>query len=101
MEAAEQERILAQQLKQEYQVQLAEARNQAQAIVDKAAKLAEQTKEEILEAARLENARLLKAAQEEIARERELAVGQLKNEVVALSMLMATKIIGPKPGRGA
>ena len=94
LETAEQERILAQELKQEYQAQLISARSQAQAIVDKAAKLAEQTKEEIMEAARLENARLLKVAQEEIARERELAVNQLKQEVVGIAMLAAAKIIG-------
>jgi F-type H+-transporting ATPase subunit b len=94
LETAEQERILAQELKKEHQAQLIAARSQAQAIVDKAAKLAEQAKEEILEVARLENARLLKAAQEEIARERELAVNQLKHEVVGISMLAASKIIG-------
>ncbi len=94
IETAEREKAAAEQLKREYQEQLAAARTQAQAIVDKAMKLAEQTKEEILAEARAENARLLKAAQEEIARERDHALAELRGEVVALSMAAATKIIG-------
>ena len=94
LNSAEQERAEAAKLKQEYQQQLLDARTQAQAIVDKAMRLAEQTKEEILEEARTENARLLKSAQEEIAREREYALTQLRTEVVALSMAAASKIVG-------
>lgn len=93
LETAERERASAEELKREYQAQLAAARTQAQEIVDKAVKLAEQTKEEILEEARAENARLLKTAQEEIARERDRALAEMRNEVVALSVLAAEKVI--------
>ena len=85
--------LLAEKLKQEYLAQLTEARVQAQTIVDKAAKLAEQTKDEILKEAREESARLLKATQEEIARERERAVAELKGDVVTLAVAAASKII--------
>lgn len=94
IQAAEKEQAEAAALKLEYQEQLASARTEAQAIVEKARKLAEESKEEILAEARAEHARLLKAAQEEIARERELAVAELKGEVVTLSLAAATKIIG-------
>lgn len=94
LETAEREKASAEELKREYQVQLAAARTQAQEIVDKAVKLAEQTKEEILEEARTENARLLKVAQEEITRERDRALSEMRNEVVALSVLAAEKVIG-------
>lgn len=94
LETAEQEKVAAEQLKREYQEQLAMARTQAQAIVDKAAKLAEQTKDEIIQEARAEHARLLKQTQEEIARERERAVAELRSEVVSLSIAAASKIIG-------
>ncbi|MDF2569021.1 MAG: atpF [Sporomusa sp.] len=93
LETAEQEKQAAEKLRQEYLAQLAEARTQAQAIVEKAAKLAEQTKEEMLKEAREESARLLKATQEEIARERDLAIAQLKGEVVTLAVAAASKII--------
>ena len=94
LENAERERKLAENLKREYQDQLAQARTQAQAIVEKATKLADQTKEEILTEARNENARLLKAAQEEIAREKESAVAEMRKEMVTLSVAAASKIIG-------
>lgn len=90
---AERERQEAQQLKLEYQQKLAEARTQAQAIVEKAEKLAIENKEEILKEARLESARILKTVQAEVARERELALAQLRGEVIALSMAAAGKII--------
>lgn len=93
LEMAEQEKQAAEKLKQEYLAQLAEARTQAQTIVEKAAKLAEQTKEEILKEAREESSRLLKATQEEIAREREQAIAELKCEVVTLAVAAASKII--------
>ncbi len=94
LESAEQDKLMAAKLKQEYETQLAEARSQAQAIVDKANKLAEQTKEEMIQQARQEHERLLKAAQDQIEREREKVVKELRSEVVTLSMLAATKIIG-------
>ncbi|MCE5286548.1 MAG: F0F1 ATP synthase subunit B [Pelosinus sp.] len=94
IETAEREKAEAAALKREYQQQLMAARTEAQAIVEKARKLAEESKEEILAEARTEHARLLKAAQAEIARERDLAVAELKGEVVTLSLAAATKIIG-------
>ena len=93
IESAERERQEAEQIKLGYQKQLADARTEAQAIVEKAEKLAEETKEEILKEARLESARILKTVQAEVARERELALAQMKGEVVALSMAAAAKII--------
>ena len=93
IDSAERVRKEAEELKSGYQEQLSQARLQAQAIVEKAEKLAEETKEEILQQARVESARILKTAQEEVARERTLALAQLKGEVVALSMAAATKII--------
>ena len=93
IDSAEKARQEAEELKIGYQEQLSQARHQAQAIVEKAEKLAEEAKEAIMQEARVESARILKTAQEEVARERALALAQLKGEVVALSMAAATKII--------
>lgn len=93
LDTAEQERLAAEQLKQDYLKQLADARMQAQTIVEKATKLAEQTKEEILQEARIESARLLKLAQQEISREREQAMKEFKGEVVSLAVAAAAKVI--------
>lgn len=93
IESAELAKVEAQQLKQDYQEQLSTARKEAQGLVDKAIKLAEQSKEDILEEARQEHARILKTVQAEIAREHEQALTQLKSEVVSLSMAAASKIV--------
>lgn len=94
LETAENEKKAAEQLRREHQEQLNSARAQAQAIVEKAVKLAEESKEEILAEARAEHARMLKNARDEIAREQEKALAELRSEVVSLSMAAATKIIG-------
>lgn len=94
LESAEQDKIAAAKLKEQYEAQLSQARYEAQQILEKTQKLAEQTREEILAEARAEHERLLKAAQEQIARERQQAVNELRQEVVTLSMIAAAKIIG-------
>ena len=93
LQSAEQERVAAQQLHKEYLDQMAQAKAQSQAILDKAVKTAESMKQEILEEARLENARLLKSAQDEIARQTELAIAGLREEVVSMSLAAAAKVI--------
>lgn len=93
LEQADRTKAEAEQLKAEYHQQLVLARTEAQNILDKAAKLAEQTKEEILAQARAEHAKMLKAAQEEIDRERAKALSDLRGEVAALSIAAASKII--------
>jgi F-type H+-transporting ATPase subunit b len=94
LESAERDRVAAEQMKADYQNQLQRAKDDAQAIVDKAMKLAEDTKNEIVASAREEHARLLEAAQVQITRERQQALEDIRSEVVMLSLAVATKIIG-------
>lgn len=94
MAAAEQEKLQAETLRQENERLLSEARAQAQSIVDKAVKLAEKSKEDIILEARKEQERLIKAAQEEISREKDAALAQMRAEMVSVSLAAATKIIG-------
>ena len=91
--SAEKERQAAEQLRQDYQQQMQDARTQAQAIIDKAVKTAEQMKQEILEEARAEHARMLKNAQLEIARQTDAAMAGIRGEVVAMTVAAAAKII--------
>ena len=91
--SAEQERAAAEQLRREYVEQMAQAKAQSQAIVDKAVKTAELMKQEILEEARQENARMLKAAQDEIARQTEQAIAGIRDEVVNMSLAAAAKVM--------
>ncbi len=94
IEAADQERISAEKLRAEYQQQMHNAKSDAQAIVDKALKLADTTKDDIIASAREEHARLLENAQEKIARERQQALEDIRGEVVTISVAAAAKIIG-------
>lgn len=94
LEAADNDKKAAEELKAQYQKQLALARTQAQEIVDKAIKIAEESKQQILAEARAENERMLQNAKAEIESERVRAIAELKGEVVTLSINAATKIIG-------
>jgi F-type H+-transporting ATPase subunit b len=94
IESAEADELKAQELLKEYHDQLATARIQAQEIVDKAIKRAQEERAAHVKETKREIDQMRKAAQAEIVQERERAVAQLKGEVVALSMAAATKIIG-------
>ena len=83
----------AESLKKSYQAQLAEAREKAQAIVDKAEKVAASNRETSLQDTKREIEQMKKAAQAEIQRDRERAADQLKKEIVALSLLAAGKVV--------
>jgi F-type H+-transporting ATPase subunit b len=92
--SAEQHQAEAAKMKAEYQAQLVQARTEAQAIVEKATKLAEQERDQIIRETKDETAKLLKQAQAEIQREQEKALMHLRNEVATLSVMAAGKIIG-------
>lgn len=83
----------AESLKKDYQAQLAEAREKAQAIVDKAEKVAASNRETSLQDTKREIEQMKKAAQAEIQRDRERAADQLRKEIVALSLLAAGKVV--------
>ncbi|WP_257348299.1 F0F1 ATP synthase subunit B [Pseudalkalibacillus decolorationis] len=72
---------------------LREARKEAQALIEAAKKQGEQQGEAILQAAREESNRMKEAALSEIGREKEQAVQTLRNEVAALSVQIASKVI--------
>lgn len=83
----------AEELKKSYQTQLAEAREKAQAIVDKAEKVAASNREASIQDTKREIEQMKKAAQAEIQRDHERAADQLKKEIVALSLLAAGKVV--------
>ena len=90
---AQKEREEAEAMKAEYKAQLAQARAEAQAIVAKAEHTAKESRDAILAEAKREQARMLQAAREEIALERQRAVAELRREVVTLSTMAAAKVL--------
>lgn len=77
----------------EYQNQLANARTKAQDIVDKAEKRAQEDHEAFVQATQKEIAQMKEAAEQQIQRERQQAVEQLKGEMITLSLAAASKIV--------
>lgn len=94
LEGAEKARISAEQLEAEYKQQMVAARQEAQTILDKAAKQAEAQTQAQLQEVREQISREKAQAQEEIIREREKAMRELRQEVVSLSVAVAGKVIG-------
>lgn len=96
LDAAERQQTEAAKMREENQSLLVQARAEAQAIIDKATKLGEQTREDIIRETKEETAKMLNHAKNEIAWQQEKALADLRKEVAALSVLAAGKIIGEK-----
>jgi F-type H+-transporting ATPase subunit b len=77
----------------QYQDQLAGARIKAQEIIDKAEKRTREDHEASMQTTKAEIDQMKHAAQQEIQRERALAVEKLKGQVAALSIAAAEKIV--------
>ncbi|WP_347489365.1 F0F1 ATP synthase subunit B [Desulfoscipio sp. XC116] len=94
--AAEEERKQAEALRREYLDELQKAKNEAQSIVQKSVKAAEEQAHEIIEAAKAESNRIKESALQDINREKEKAVAELRDQVAALSILVAGKVVSEK-----
>ena len=83
----------AEQFKADYAAQIANARQEAQQIVEKAVQQAVATTREQLAAAREQIEREKERARQDIVNERDRAMNNLRNEVISLSVAMATKVV--------
>jgi F-type H+-transporting ATPase subunit b len=72
---------------------LADARRQAQEILDRAEKLGEELREELRQKGRQEQEAMITRARAELAQEREQAVSQLRRQVADLVLLATQKIL--------
>ena len=83
----------AEQFKADYAAQIANARQEAQQIVEKAVQQAEATTREQLATAREQIEREKERARQDIVNEHDRAMNNLRNEVISLSVAMATKVV--------
>lgn len=90
---AEADRKEAESTLVQYRQKLADANVKAQEIVNKAEKVARDEHDAAIEATKKEIELMKKNAEEDIQRDRERIAAQLKDEVVALSLAAAGKII--------
>jgi len=77
----------------EYRQQMQNARQEAQAILDRAAKMGEETKEEIITRARGEANRTLEQARAEIEGEKSKALLAIRSEAATLAIMAAGKVL--------
>lgn len=93
LDKAEADRKAAEQTLEQYKVQLSDAHQKAQAIVDKANLTARQEHDAAVEETRREIERMKQTAQAEIESERNRAMEEMKSQIVSLSFVAAGKIV--------
>lgn len=96
LDSAEQTRLEAEELKAQYTKQLAEARQEATAIVDKANKTGQKLHDDFVAQAQAEKDQMIAAATEHIAHEKEQALLDIRTEVISLATLIAGKVVDQK-----
>ena len=98
LEAAEKAKTDAEAVKAEYAAQLAEAKQEAQAIVDAARKTAQAAHDKIMADTKAEQDQVIATAKEAIALEQKKAMDEVRAQVINLSMIAASKIVEQKLG---
>ena len=94
LEKAEETRVEAERLLDEYKEQLAEARLESNRVIEQGRKVAETMKDEIVAKANEEREAILARAREEIQGEKRIALAELQASVADLSVAVAGRIIG-------
>jgi F-type H+-transporting ATPase subunit b len=94
LEKAEQTRVEAERLLDEYKQQLAEARQESSRVIEQGRKVAETMKDEIVAKANEEREAMLVRAREEIQGEKRTAMAELQAQVADLSVAVAGRLIG-------
>lgn len=90
---AENGRVEAKKMMEEYSAKLQEARKEAQEIIERATRLGEESKSEIIAKAQEEASKTIAKAKSEIQSEKERAIAQLRDEVASLAILAAGKVL--------
>ena len=94
LEKAEETRVEAERLLNEYKEQLAAARLESSRVIEQGRKVAETMKDEIVAKANEERESILARAREEIQGEKRVALAELQASVADLSVAVAGRIIG-------
>jgi len=93
LDEAEKQRADAKKLMEDYQKQLAQARAEAGKIIDEARTLSEKVRKDEIEKAKADIDAEKVRAQDEINRQKEKGVQELKDTVASLSVQIASKVI--------
>ena len=101
LEAAEHTREEAGQLLEDYKEQIANARAEAQQIIDQGRKFGASMKEEIVAKAKAESEQILARAAADITREKELALSELQRRVADLTIEAASRVVSQSLDKAA
>jgi F-type H+-transporting ATPase subunit b len=93
LDEAEKSRAEAKKLMEDYQKQLAEARAEAGKIIEEARGLGEKVRKEVVDKANTEASAIVSRSQEEITRQKEKGIQEMKDTVASLSVQIAGRII--------
>ncbi|MGI6359381.1 MAG: F0F1 ATP synthase subunit B [Bacillota bacterium] len=93
---AEESRVQAAQLAEEYEQKLAAAKEEARHLIETATKQAQRSGSEIEAAAQEQAQQLLERARKEIGLERDKALASLRDEISDLAVLAAGHLLGQK-----
>jgi F-type H+-transporting ATPase subunit b len=93
LEEAQKTKKEAENLLEDYRRQLAEARSEAQKIINEGKSLGENMRKEIVQKAQEESNQIVKRAQEEIELQKQKAILELQEKIADLSIMAASKII--------
>ena len=101
LEAAESAKVEAEKIRKDYEEQLANARDEANRIVEEARQAGEEARQGIVAKAEEDAAGIRDRASAELDGERERVAGQLKGQVASLSLDVAEKVVGRNLDRNA
>lgn len=96
LDNAEKTRLEAEALKEQYSKQLAEARQEATAIVDKATKAGQKIHDDFVAQAQAEKEQMITAAKQNIENEKQQALADVRTQVIALATEIAGKVVSQK-----
>ncbi|MGM9583411.1 MAG: F0F1 ATP synthase subunit B [Phascolarctobacterium sp.] len=96
LENAEKAKNDAEAVKAEYAAKLADARQEAQAIIENARKTAQAAHDKIMADTKVEQEQYVAAQKEIIATEKKKAMDEVRAQVISLSMIAAGKIVEQK-----
>lgn len=96
LEAAEKAKNDAEAVKAEYAAKLAEAKKEAQGIIDAARKTAQAAHDKIMADTKAEQDQVIASAKDAIELEKKKAMDEIRGQVISLSMIAAGKIVEQK-----
>ena len=93
IDEAQKTRTEAKKLMDDYQKQLAEARAEAGKVIEEARQLGEKVRKEVVDKANAESSAIVTRAQEEISRQKEKGIQEMKDTVASLSVQIAGRVL--------